>query len=119
MTTSQHKKDISVHARLKIERERIGLTQQEIGALLDVSLKTVTRWEKETAIPSDKLSALAMHGFDVLYVLTGVRQVKERQELSKRESCMLENYRALDDEDQAAVQRMTSALAKSVKDESA
>lgn len=114
MTSSQQEKDISVCLRLKTERELIKLTQQEVADALDVSLKTVTRWEKLIPIPSDKLGALASLGFDVLYVLTGQR-TPAAQPLSVRESCMLENYRAMAEEDKAAVQRMTHALAQSAK----
>lgn len=114
MTISQQEKDISVCWRLKAEREASKLTQQEIADALDVSLKTVTRWEKSIPIPSDKLGALTEFGFDIFYVLTGQR-APSAQPLTVRESCMLENYRALAEEDKAAMQRMTSALAQSVK----
>lgn len=114
MAISQQEKDISVCLRLKAEREASRLTQQEVADALCVALKTITRWEKEIPIPSDKLAALATLGIDVLYVLTGQRAPTVAP-MTERESCLLENYRALAEEDKAAMQRMTSALAQSVK----
>lgn len=120
MSIGQQEKDISVCLRLKDEREKTKITQQDVAAALDVSLKTVTRWEKSIPIPSDKLGALMGLGFDAYYVLTGQRSPKA-ESLTAREACMLENYRALADEDKSALQRVSHALAQSAKpnDESA
>lgn len=111
---------VSIGERLREERESLGMTQEQLADALSVTKKTQGIYERGQRSPNaEYLSALADIGCDVLYILTGVRQVKESLELSVRENCMLANYRALPEEDQAAVQRMTSALAKSVKDESA
>lgn len=120
MSIGQQEKDISVCLRLKDEREKIRITQQDVAAELNVSLKTVTRWENSIPIPSDKLGALMRLGFDVYYVLTGQRS-PTTEVLTLRETCMLENYRALAEEDKAAMQRVSHALAQSAKlnDESA
>lgn len=89
--------DNNVSFRLKSERERLGLSQAVIAAQAEVALKTVGRWEKEIAIPSDKLSLLKNLGFDVLYVLLG-----ERAEgfLSENESLIINKYRQADHETQ-------------------
>lgn len=113
MTTAQQEKDFSVCSRLREERKALGLDQQQIADALDVSLKTVGRWEKNIAIPSDKLAGLATQGFDVVYVLTGQRMPRPAEGLSERESAVLDNFRALPEEDRAAVQRLTNALAQS------
>lgn len=65
--------DNSVFFRLKNERLRLNLGQSDIANATDVSLKTVQRWEKEIAIPSDKLAVLANFGIDIQYVITGQR----------------------------------------------
>jgi len=65
--------DNNVFFRLKNERLRLGLGQSDVADATDVSLKTVQRWEKEIAIPSDKLSLLANLGVDVQYVVIGQR----------------------------------------------
>lgn len=120
MSIGQQEKDTSVCLRLKDEREKMRITQQDVAAELDVSLKTVTRWEKSIPIPSDKLGALVRLGFDAYYILTGKRS-PAAPELTTRESCMLEKYRAMAEEDKAVVQRVTHALAQPAKqgDESA
>tara|TARA_Y100000814_G_scaffold265831_1_gene219368 strand:+ start:284 stop:616 length:333 start_codon:yes stop_codon:yes gene_type:complete len=98
---------------LREERKALGLDQQQIADALDVSLKTVGRWEKNIAIPSDKLAGLATQGFDVVYVLTGQRMPRPVEGLSERESAVLDNFRSLPEEDRASVQRLTNALAES------
>tara|TARA_Y100001001_G_scaffold114491_1_gene112139 strand:+ start:4621 stop:4998 length:378 start_codon:yes stop_codon:yes gene_type:complete len=113
MTTAQQEKDFSVCSRLREERKALGLDQQQIADALDVSLKTVGRWEKNIAIPSDKLAGLATQGFDVVYVLTGQRMPRPVEGLSERESAVLDNFRSLPEEDRASVQRLTNALAES------
>ena len=62
-----------VQERLKLERTRLGLYSKEVAEICGVSPHTVGRWESGTAIPSNKLEKLANQGFDVQYILTGVR----------------------------------------------
>ncbi|HDY98749.1 MAG TPA: helix-turn-helix domain-containing protein [Pseudomonas sabulinigri] len=113
MTIAQQEKDFSVCSRLREERKALGLDQQDIAHALGVNLKTVGRWEKVIAIPSDKLAGLASLGFDVMYVLTGQRMPRPVEGLSERESVVLDNYRSLPEEDRVSVQRLTNALAES------
>ena len=65
--------DNNVFFRLKNERLRLGLGQSDVANATDVSLKTVQRWEKEIAIPSDKLALLVNLGVDAQYIVTGRR----------------------------------------------
>lgn len=61
-------------ARLREERESLGLSQTAFGALAGVSLRTEQDWERGvSAVKSDFLSIAAKHGVDVSYVLTGKR----------------------------------------------
>ncbi|MGQ3002988.1 MAG: helix-turn-helix domain-containing protein [Hydrogenophaga sp.] len=61
-------------ARLREERERLGLSQLVFGALGDISLRTEQDWERGvSAVKSDFLNVVAQHGVDVLYVVTGER----------------------------------------------
>lgn len=63
-----------IGARLREERNRLGFNQTESGELCGVKKNTVLFWEKdETSIPADKLALLGEQGFDVLYIVTGVR----------------------------------------------
>ncbi|MCU4395942.1 helix-turn-helix domain-containing protein [Acinetobacter junii] len=82
--------DNNVFYRLKNERLRLNLGQSDIADATDVSLKTVQRWEKEVAIPSDKLALLANCGIDVQYVVTGQRSSNV---LPTDEVLILEKYR--------------------------
>ncbi len=64
----------SMGARLREEREALGLSQTAFGALAGVSLRTAQDWERGvSAVKSDFLSVAARHGVDVTYVLTGRR----------------------------------------------
>lgn len=60
------------------------------------------------------LSAVAAVGVDVLYVLTGARNIGSAEGLSTAETKVIENYRALPEDDKASVRRLTDALAQSV-----
>lgn len=74
MSSEQHQSDKNVWSRnLREERVRLDLTQEEVALALDVSTKSVSRWEANTPIPADKLAVLAERGMDVQYILTGRR----------------------------------------------
>lgn len=105
----------NIAERIKEERERLGLSQAKFGSIAGVSKQTVITWEKGNTSPTAvQLNEMSLSGLDAMYVLLGQR-TPSTQALTVREACMLENYRALDEEDKAAMQRMTSALAQSVK----
>jgi transcriptional regulator with XRE-family HTH domain len=59
--------------RLREERARLGLTQQEVADAASVHVKTVRRWETQVAIPLDAMIPLLGIGYDVQYVASGVR----------------------------------------------
>lgn len=60
-----------ISERFKFERKRLNLSQDSLANLIDVSESTIKRWESGAAIPSDKLTLCANHGFDVVYILLG------------------------------------------------
>ena len=66
-------KAINVCKRLGEERKRLNLNQNKVAAYCEVSVKTVGRWEKNIPIPADKLSLMAQLGYDITYILTGVK----------------------------------------------
>lgn len=70
-------KDTSVCLRLGEERKRLGLNQNKVATYCEVSIKTVGRWEKNIPIPADKLALLAQLGYDINYILTGVKPLSE------------------------------------------
>ncbi|WP_200843237.1 helix-turn-helix domain-containing protein, partial [Raoultella sp. 18083] len=65
---------MSVAARLREERDRLGLSQAEMAALGDTKARTYQDWERAVAsVSADFLGTVAGHGLDVTYVLTGNR----------------------------------------------
>lgn len=94
--------------RFKEERIRLGLSQTDIADKTAVSVKTVGRWEKEIALPSDKLSLLSSAGFDLLYILTGQHQ---SMVLNQREMDLIESYRSNDEKCRQVIETMTAMLA--------
>lgn len=65
--------EVSVSTRLKDERTRLKLGQDQVASACGVTRKTFGRWENDTPIPSDKLEALILLGFDACYIVTGVK----------------------------------------------
>ncbi|MGS3468257.1 MULTISPECIES: helix-turn-helix domain-containing protein [Citrobacter] len=67
---------MSLGARLKEERNRLGFSQSEFAELVGASYKSQLRWEKDESAPgADALSVWAGIGLDVLYVVTGQRSI--------------------------------------------
>lgn len=62
--------------RLRKERVRIGLSQDEMALAGQVHRQSQSNYERDSRRPdSAYLEAVAAHGVDVLYVVTGERQV--------------------------------------------
>jgi len=83
--------------RLREERERLGLSQTAFAAMGQASKGSQILYEKGKPCPSNYLSAIAAHGADVLYILTG-----------RREQPALEDIQTLT----AAIEVIEEALAK-------
>ncbi len=61
-------------ARLREERERLGMTQPQMAQAAGVSLRGYCYYEQgERQMKACFLSSLAYMGVDVIYVLTGMR----------------------------------------------
>ncbi|KWC65044.1 helix-turn-helix domain-containing protein [Burkholderia ubonensis] len=77
--------------RLKEERQRLGMNQTAFAALGGVSKDAQLNYENGSRRPdSTYLEAVAAHGVDVLYVLTGQRNVTA---LSVDETDLVRRYR--------------------------
>jgi len=97
--------NICIGARLREEREALGMSQSDVAAVAEAAgvpgatRQSQAKYEKGISTPSASyLAAIAATGIDVLYVLTGSRanapKVKApRIELSLREQALLDNYR--------------------------
>lgn len=69
---------MSLGARLKEERLRLGLNQTALAALANASKGAQINWEKDVnSPPASALAAYAEAGVDVLYILTSKRTVPE------------------------------------------
>ena len=42
--------------KLKFLRERVGLTQQELGRIIGYNFRVVSKWEKDLSIPNAKVA---------------------------------------------------------------
>jgi transcriptional regulator with XRE-family HTH domain len=61
--------------RLKIERERLGLSQEALGRLGGVGRQSQFRFEADSRSPDvDYLAGIARAGVDLLYVIMGKRK---------------------------------------------
>lgn len=76
---------MTVGARLKEERLRLGHSQTEFALLASVKKGTQISWEKDASSPSAAaLVAFAQAGADVLYILTGKRE-RERPDRQQQD----------------------------------
>jgi transcriptional regulator with XRE-family HTH domain len=104
---------VSIGQRLREERDAQNLTQEALASALGITKKTQGLYERDERSPNaDYLSAIQGLGLDVMYILTGQRMPRPAEGLSERESAVLDNFRSLPEEDRAAVQRLTNALAE-------
>lgn len=100
--------------RLRAERERLRLTQDEMVMKTGVSKRSYCAYEAGDTAPSAKLlAALVAAGLDVPYLLTGTRSqtVAEVALLPEDERIMLDNYRNAPPAVQAGVKTTLGAFA--------
>jgi transcriptional regulator with XRE-family HTH domain len=110
-----------LNLRLKEERVRLGLTQPIFAEFALAKKRTVQDWEKGVSSPTAiQLEALAKVGFDVLYLVTGIRSAPitepAQAPLSREESVLLDNYRHSSPEAKAAIKATSDALTQSKSD---
>ena len=87
---------MTIAIRLKTERERLALSQPQLGDIVGVGKTTVINWEKGASAPDAvQLAALAAAGGDVLYILTGQSGVgaSALDVLPPKERALIDNYR--------------------------
>ena len=94
----EHAKNLTnLGLRLKQERERLGLTQDDVSDMGDVSRRTVAAWERGEQSPNGAFLALAAErGFDVLFILTNIRRPPQEGSLSEAAATLLQNYENAD-----------------------
>ncbi len=97
--------------RLKEERERLGFNQTEFAALAGASKNSQYNYEKGDRSPDAAyLAAVAEKGVDILYVVTGVATPRVVEGFTEAEDKLVNQYRALPEADQAAVDRIVGAM---------
>lgn len=90
----------TIGARVKEERERLGLTIPEFAEAAGVKKNTVIDWQKDVSSPpAARLASLASAGVDVQYIIIGVRSAP----LVGDEAKLLEGFRSLNKEMQKYV----------------
>ncbi len=117
-------------ARLREERDRLGLSQADIAARCGAKPRTYQDWERAVASVSVEFlsTALTTVGLDAVYVLTGIRtppeqlpvrdgtpvatKLKEPRYLTPEQEALLDNYNAADERGRAAARSVLDALAQ-------
>lgn len=89
------------------------MTQNELAEALGIAKRTQANYESgasdATAAYLSKVATL--FGFDVPYVLTGVRTTLSEDSLSHVEDSLVKQYRSIPDDDQKAIRRILKAMA--------
>ncbi|WP_318196218.1 MULTISPECIES: helix-turn-helix transcriptional regulator [Pseudomonas] len=97
--------------RLRQERTRLGLRQDDFARLGGVNRNTQGSYEKGERNPDAAyLAAVAAAGVDVRYVITGVHAIDAGTSLSEPEQRLLAQYRSLAVPDQEVVHRIVGAM---------
>lgn len=103
---------IEICVRLKEERERLGLIQQQLADIGGVTKTTLFNYENGREPSSKFLSAIAAAGADVLYILTGQR-AGGTSALSPRKAALLDSYDASDEAGKKIIEGTASLAAQS------
>ena len=101
---------MSIGARLREERQRLGLSQPALAENGGVLKQAQLNYEKDERVPDARyLAGVAAAGVDVLYVITGQRAGVSS--LRDGEATLIEGYRALDARGKAGVMALISGMA--------
>lgn len=94
--------------RLREERERLGMSQDGLGAVGGVTGRAQRNYERgDRELGVGYLAAIAVAGVDVLYVVTGKRSTSVKAvQISAREQTLLNNYEASSQEVKRAIDKM-------------
>ncbi|WP_150642136.1 helix-turn-helix domain-containing protein [Pseudomonas fluorescens] len=102
----------SVGDRLREERTRLDLKQEDLALVGGKNRNTQGSYERGTRNPDTAyLAAVAGLGVDVLYVVTGTRTPVPIVDLSEDDEQLLKRYHSITPDDQKAVRRFLKAMA--------
>lgn len=100
----------TIGERLRAERERLKLSQDDFAELAGLTRNTQIKYEKGERSPdADYLAALATRGVDVLYVVCGIRQAYTTA--SPEQSRLLDAFEATAGQGRSAALLVMEALA--------
>lgn len=101
---------MDIGARLRGERERLGLNQMDLAGCAGIGRKSQFNYESGDRLPdAGYLAAVSAAGVDVRYVVTGERDVAPEKLLPPQEQRLLALFRLADPSVQAAVIAALSA----------
>lgn len=102
-----------IGARLRQLRAQAGLTQDQLAEKLGVSKRTQGNYESGASdAPASYLSLAASElGFDVAFIVNGIRTTLPNEALSEVEDCLIAQYRSITPGDQEAIRRFLKAMA--------
>lgn len=107
---------MTIGARLREERVRLGVSQTDLAAACGVAKNTQLNYEKDDRSPDAAYLLLAKEtGVDVHYVLFGEHLPVSADQLSPYELEMLSYLRELSDYDKESLRRMAYAMATVAK----
>ncbi|MDP2202293.1 MAG: helix-turn-helix transcriptional regulator [Methylicorpusculum sp.] len=108
----------TIGSRLREERERLNLSQSLFGDLGGVKKQAQLKYEKDDRSPdADYLSAIALAGVDISYVLTGIKSGAGAS--NPREVALLDNYRHSAVEVQLGISKLLAETGKALERASA
>jgi len=97
--------------RLKEERKRLGLSQQELGAIGKIEANAQGMYERGTRFPNATyLSLIAKAGVDILYVITSVKKVRSADSISDMDTKVLHELDGLPKDVQDDIKQLISTL---------
>jgi transcriptional regulator with XRE-family HTH domain len=100
-----------IGTRLKSERKRLDLSQQELGAIGGIEANAQGLYERGKRFPNaGYLGAIAEAGVDVLFVITGTRKVLAVEAVTAGDMKLLTELDGLPDEVQEDIKRLISTL---------
>lgn len=100
--------------RLKLERKRLDLSQRDLGLVGGVEANAQGLYERGKRFPNaEYLRAVAKAGVDVLYVITGSRELLAIDSISAGESKVLTELDGLPLDVQEDIKRLISTLSVS------
>lgn len=102
--------------RLKLERERLGISAAKLAEIGGVGRTVQYNYEKNISNPdTDYLARVASVGIDILYIVTGKRTPVQMSSLSIEETSLVDYYRHAAAEGRKALEATGAAVAKQKK----